>query len=280
MNNPVFSYRYPHPAVTADCVIFGFDGSALKILLIERGIEPFKGLWALPGGFMRIDETVDETARRELHEETGLTNIYMEQFRVFSDVNRDPRERVITVAFIALVKPSDYELVAGDDASNALWFDENLLPPLAFDHHEIIVQAREFLCEMLRLKPAAFELLNTVFSLSELQKVYEVINRTHYDRRNFQRKALQSGLLEEVDNPLETLSPSFGIDEDNVQLRACADTEIDGECPQDYRSHARSSLPKGRPVTRHYSIKKLFNKIKNEDNDTDTESSTRDLFDF
>lgn len=278
MSELSYTYRYPHPAVTADCVIFGFDGVSLKILLIERGVEPFKGLWALPGGFMKIDEPIEETARRELREETGLTGIYMEQFKVYSSVDRDPRERVITVAFIALVKPADYRLVAGDDASNALWFDETMLPPLAFDHYDIIRQAREYLSEMLRIKPAAFELLNTVFSLSELQKVYEVINRTHYDRRNFQRKALQSGFLEEVAPSIPTLG------EDSLSIRHhMEDRHSDADCEE--RTVCCSVPPssgRGRPTTKLFSFKSLLKKEKNSaDDETDNaESSTRDLFDF
>lgn len=119
----MYQYKYPHPAVTTDCVVFGFDGKQLHILLIERGIEPFKGLWALPGGFMNMDETVEQCALRELKEETGVENIYMEQFHVFSDVLRDPRERVVTVAFLALVRKSDFRLIAGDDAARASWFE-------------------------------------------------------------------------------------------------------------------------------------------------------------
>ena len=137
-----YTYKYPHPSVTADCVIYGFDGERLKILLVERGQEPFKGMWALPGGFMKMDETIEETAKRELFEETGLKNVLMTQFKMFSKVDRDPRERVVTVAFTALVRPDEYRLVAGDDASNALWFEERYLPPLAFDHAEIIKEAQ------------------------------------------------------------------------------------------------------------------------------------------
>lgn len=125
-----YCYRYPHAALTADCVIFGFDGRALKVLLVERGLEPYKGMWAIPGGFMKMDETIDQTAIRELREETGLVNVYMEQFKVYSRVDRDPRERVVTVAFIALVRPAEYILTAGDDAANAMWFDEQMLPLL------------------------------------------------------------------------------------------------------------------------------------------------------
>lgn len=183
----MYSYKYPHPAVTADCVVFGFDGKRLHLLLIERGLEPFKGCWALPGGFMKLEETIEECARRELHEETGVSDVFLEQFQVFSTVNRDPRERVMTVAFLALVRKSDYKLLAGDDASQALWFDVDELPPLAFDHANIISEARKRLRELLSTRPIAFRLLDDLFTAGELQNIYEAINGTAYDRRNFYR---------------------------------------------------------------------------------------------
>lgn len=194
----MYQYEYPHAAITADNVVFGFDGRDLHLLLIERGCDPYKGSWALPGGFMQIDETIEQCARRELMEETGISNIYMDQFRVFSDVGRDPRERVVTVAFYALVRKSDYKLIAGDDAARALWFEVDQLPPLAFDHFEIIAQARSHLRAMLKLKPIAFRLLDEKFSMSELQRLYELIAGTTYDRRNFARKMSSTGLLKDV----------------------------------------------------------------------------------
>lgn len=241
-----YTYEYPHAAITADCVIYGFDGEHLKILLVERGLDPYKGMWALPGGFMRMDETIEETARRELYEETGLKDVFMSQFKMFSKVDRDPRERVVTVVFTALVRPSDYKLVAGDDASNALWFDEQFLPPLAFDHAEIIKEAHEYLEELLRLKPVAFELLNKTFSLGDLQRVYEVINNTTYDRRNFQRKAVQSGLL----TPAEKEDKDLAVEE--------------------------SRRPGRKPI-------RLFKFKKNsapKDVEEDSDASIRDIFDF
>lgn len=192
-----YTYKYPHPSVTTDCVIFGFDGKDLNILLVERGLEPFKGSWALPGGFLKMDETVEECAKRELMEETNVSNVFLEQFHTFSAVDRDPRERVITVAFYALVKPSDYEVIGGDDAAQAEWFNQNELPPLAFDHEDVINMAKDCLKEKLRTKPIAFKLLNDKFSMTELQTLYEVILHTKYDRRNFYRKALSSGFLSE-----------------------------------------------------------------------------------
>ncbi len=193
-----YEYKYPHPAVTTDSVVFGFDGKELLLLLIERGIEPFKGSWALPGGFVKMNETVEQCAMRELKEETGVENIYLEQFHVFSSVKRDPRERVITVAFVALVRKSDYKLIAADDAARASWFQIDELPPLAFDHHDIISLARKHLQELVRIRPVVFQLLDEKFSMSELQRLYEIINETTYDRRNFARKMSSSELLLDV----------------------------------------------------------------------------------
>ena len=260
IQNNQYCYRYPHPALTVDCVIFGFDGQCLKILLVERGLEPYKGMWALPGGFVRIDETVEQAAARELREETNLTEVYLDQFRVYSDPQRDPRERVVTVAFIALVRPEAYSVVAGDDAANALWFEEDMLPPMAFDHERIIRDAREHLSEVLRIKPVAFQLLSKLFSLSELQRVYEAIGRKSYDRRNFQRKVLQTGMLEEL--PVDS-APMCGSHPD--------------------ASPVFSRPSAGRPLQRLFSFrKKPKSADKKEDKSSDRreEGSTRDIFDF
>ena len=141
-----YHYQYPHPSVTTDCVIFGFDGTRLNVLLVERGIEPFKGRWAFPGGFLKMDETALMGAKRELYEETGLKDAYIHQFHAFSDPNRDPRERVITIAYYALVRIS--EVKGGDDAAKAQWFPIDALPPLAFDHEDIMRDAIALYKEM------------------------------------------------------------------------------------------------------------------------------------
>jgi 8-oxo-dGTP diphosphatase len=192
-----FSYKYPHPAVTADCVIFGFDGVSIKVLLIQRGIEPFKDKWAFPGGFMKIDETVEECAKRELEEETELKNTSVEQFYTFSDVNRDPRERVITVAHYALVRLSDVK--GGDDASSARWFAQDEIPSLAFDHDRILRMAINCLKERICFEPIGFELLPEVFTMTELQNLYEAILGVKFDRRNFYNKMLKLGILSEAE---------------------------------------------------------------------------------
>ena len=194
----MFSYRYPRPAVTTDCVIFGFDGKQLHILLIERSRDPYKGTWALPGGFLEMDETAEEGAARELYEETHVKDVFLEQFHVFSAVNRDPRERVITIAFYALIRQCDYQILAGDDAARACWFEVDELPPLAFDHDEIISKAREHLKIKLKVSPIAFRLLDEQFTMGELQRVYELISGRTYDRQDFYRQAMVSGLLENI----------------------------------------------------------------------------------
>src|SRR5882672_11865315 len=147
------TYRYPRAALTVDCVVFGFDESELKVLLIERGLEPFKGKWALPGGFVRVDETIDEAARRELAEEAGVGNVFLEQLYTFGAVDRDPRERVVSVAYYALVNLSDHRVQAATDARDAGWFGVHDVPSLAFDHTDILHVALERLRGKLRYEP-------------------------------------------------------------------------------------------------------------------------------
>ena len=193
MSELKYCYKYPHPSVTADCVIFGFDGVSIKVLLVKRGVEPYKGKWALPGGFMRIGETAEECAKRELKEETGLMNVSVEQFHTFTDVYRDPRERVITIAHFALVRLSEVE--GGDDAEVAQWFAQSEIPSLAFDHDHILRMALQRLKERIYFEPIGFELLPEVFTMPELQNLYEAILGVKFDRRNFYNKMLKLGIL-------------------------------------------------------------------------------------
>lgn len=199
----MYCYRYPHPAVTTDCVIFGFDGERLQVLLIERGIEPFKGRWAFPGGFIKMDETAEEGALRELKEETGMENAFIQQFHTFSNPLRDPRERVITIAFYALVRIQ--EVKGGDDAASARWFPLDEIPALAFDHDHMLRMATQRLRQEIHFHPIGFELLPKKFTLRELQSLYEAILGITFDRRNFAKKMLHLEILNELD---ETVWPT------------------------------------------------------------------------
>ncbi len=203
MEEQIYSYRYPHPAVATDCVIFGFDGVKLKVLLVERGGEPYKGMWAFPGGFLRMDETAEQGALRELKEETDLSPYYIEQFHCFSDPHRDPRERVLSIAFLALVKIA--EVKGGDDAAQAEWFSMDEIPQLAFDHDHILRMALDKLRERIHFQPVGFELLPQKFTLKELQMLYEAILGVHFDRRNFTKKMLHLDILTQLD---ETVWPT------------------------------------------------------------------------
>lgn len=195
MKEGQYCYEYPRPAVTTDCVIFGFDEGELKVLLIKRGIEPFIGKWALPGGFLEMGENSDECAHRELFEETGIKDVFIEQLYSFSDVDRDPRGRVVSIAYYALVKLADYKIKAGDDADNAEWFPISKVPPLAFDHDRILRVAVTRLRGKIRYQPIGFELLPEKFTIPELQRLYETVLEVQLDRRNFRKKILDTGLL-------------------------------------------------------------------------------------
>ena len=146
-----FCYKYPRPAVTTDCVIFGFDGTKLRVLLIERANEPYKGCWAFPGGFVNMDESCEQGALRELQEETGLKDVCLKQLHTFSEPNRDPRDRVITVAYYALTRIQDVK--GGDDAARAAWFSLDKLPQLAFDHDRILREAMKHLPDINEVIP-------------------------------------------------------------------------------------------------------------------------------
>jgi 8-oxo-dGTP diphosphatase len=193
------TYEYARPALTTDCVVFGLDEEDLKVLLIQRDLPPFEGRWALPGGFVRVGESVDASARRELEEETGLKNVFLEQLYTFGQPDRDPREHVVTVAYYALVNLLDHPPKADTDARNAAWFSLDDVPKLAFDHRTILDAALERLRGKLRYQPIGFELLPEKFTISELQWLYERILEQEIDKRNFRKKLKKLGILEETD---------------------------------------------------------------------------------
>jgi 8-oxo-dGTP diphosphatase len=194
-----YTYSHPRPSVTVDCVVFGLDEDDLKVLLIERDVEPFLGRWALPGGFVLPDESLEDAARRELAEETGARDVYLEQLYTFGRPDRDSRDRVITVAYYALVKMSSHTLQAATDARNAAWFSLNDLPTLAFDHDEILQMAHQRLVGKVRYQPIGFELLPEKFTLTQLQRLYEIVLDRQLDKRNFRKKILSMNILMETD---------------------------------------------------------------------------------
>ena len=224
-----YTYEYPHPALTADCVVFGYDGKELKVLLIKRGAEKeasttaYAGEWALPGGFMDIekDKSIAHTAARELKEETGL-KLGIRDFRevaTFSDIKRDPRERVVTIAHYALVKLSDVE--ANTDAEKAEWFSMKDVPSLAFDHDQILRVACSRLRQDIHFEPVGFDLMPEVFTLPQLQNLYESILEVKFDRRNFANKMKHFGMLAEVEEGTPrhgTRTPiKYRFDKDNYE---------------------------------------------------------------
>jgi 8-oxo-dGTP diphosphatase len=193
------TYQYPRPALTVDAVVFGLDEEDLKVLLIRRDLEPFQGKWALPGGFVRVEESLENAVRRELQEETGITQLFLEQLYTFGDLDRDPRERVVTVAYYALVKLSDHRIKAATDARDAAWFAVSEACGLAFDHDRILAVALERLKSKVRYQPIGFELLPPQFTLSQLQRLYETILETPLDKRNFRKKILSMDFLVALD---------------------------------------------------------------------------------
>jgi len=191
----MFEYEYPHPAVTVDCTVFGLADNELSLLLIERGGAPFAGTWALPGGFVKIDEALADAARRELQEETGVADLYLEQLGAYGAPERDPRERVITVAYLAIVNLFDHPVHAATDARNAGWFSVDDLPKLAFDHAEIVDASLERLREKVRREPIVFEFLPDRFTFRQLQQLYESVLGHPVDKRNFRKKIQATGLV-------------------------------------------------------------------------------------
>ena len=196
----MYQYEYPHPAVTTDVVIFTIRDEQLKLLLIKRSGAPFKGKWALPGGFVQLGEDLDTGAQRELEEETGVSGVYLEQLYTFGAVKRDPRERVITVSYYALIPSEKIALRAATDAEAVGWFGMDELPALAFDHQDMVNMAHKRLTDKLDYSTIAFQFMANEFTLSELQNVYEIILQEELDKRNFRKWILALEQVEETGN--------------------------------------------------------------------------------
>lgn len=185
--------------VAVDAVVFGYKAKeGISILLIKRKIAPFQGSWALPGGLVNNNETLENAIERELKEETGVDLNYLEQLYTFSKIARDPRNRVISVAYYGLIKPEAFQLKASTDAIDAQWFTIKKLPELAFDHQHIIDVAIKRLRGKITYEPVGFELLDKKFPFSDLEKLYSAVLDRPVDRRNFKKKILKYGFIEET----------------------------------------------------------------------------------
>ena len=189
----------PRPAVTVDLVILTIAGNELKVLLIRRSVEPFRNCWALPGGFVDMSESLQEAATRELKEEAGVENVYLEQLYTFGNPSRDPRGRVISVVYFALVDAERQHVAAASDGKVAAWHSVFNPPRLAFDHAEVLKYAVERLRNKLEWTTVGYELLPRRFTLSQLQRVYEIILERRIDKRNFRKKVLAQGQLRELE---------------------------------------------------------------------------------
>jgi 8-oxo-dGTP diphosphatase len=193
----MYTYEYPRPALTVDIVIFTLRDRHLHVLLVQRADDPYAGLWALPGGFVNIDESLENAACRELDEETGLKPAHLEQLYAYGEPLRDPRGRTVTIAYFALTPTgAAIRSEGGSDARQARWYPWGELPRLAFDHSEIIAYALRRLRYKLEYTAAGFELLPNEFTLSELQRTYEMILGENLDKRNFRRRILEAGIIE------------------------------------------------------------------------------------
>ncbi len=195
-----FTYQYPRPALTVDGVVFGLDEGELKVMLIGRRHEPFQGEWALPGGFVEMDETLEGAARRELEEETDITDVYLEQLYSFGAVDRDPRERVVSVAYYAVANIDGHKFHARTDAAAAAWFGIQDCQRLAFDHDEILAVAHRPLQGKVRCQPIGFRMLPERFTLSQIQRMYEIILAKELDKRNFRKQILSMDLLVDLND--------------------------------------------------------------------------------
>jgi 8-oxo-dGTP diphosphatase len=189
--------EYAKPAVTVDIVIFTIHEKELKVLLVKRDLEPFKNSWAIPGGFVRMQESLEDAAKRELLEETGVRDVYLEQLYTFGDLNRDPRDRVITIAYMALANSDKIKLQAATDVSQANWFNVEKVPKLAFDHDKILGYALKRLRWKFEYTTIAFSLLPQKFTISQVQALYEIVFNKKFDKRNFNKKLRSLNILNE-----------------------------------------------------------------------------------
>lgn len=188
--------------LSVDAVVFGYESGTISVLLIKRKYEPFKGKWAIPGGFVLNNESLEHGVERELKEETGIKINYLEQLYTFGNPERDPRSRVVSVAYFGLIKPSAFKIFASTDAEEVQWFNINALPELSFDHDKILELAITRLQGKITYEPIGFELLDNKFPFSDLEKLYTTLLGRAIDRRNFRKKLLSLNILDELDEKI------------------------------------------------------------------------------
>jgi 8-oxo-dGTP diphosphatase len=184
--------------ISVDAVVFGYESGTISVLLIKRKYAPFKGKWAIPGGFVLNEESLEDAVERELFEETGIKISYLEQLYTFGKPKRDPRSRVVSVAYFGLIKPSTFKIFASTDAAEVQWFKISELPKLSFDHEEILKMAIDRLQSKITYEPIGFELLDNKFPFSDLEKLYTTLLGRTIDRRNFRKKILSLNVLDEL----------------------------------------------------------------------------------
>ncbi len=193
-------------SISVDCVIFGYDSTDLKVLLIKRGEKPYLDYWALPGDLIHPKESVDDSVKRVLKDLTGLSNVYMEQVKTFGDVGRHPLGRVFTIAYYSLLKIDDYTLHPSSFAKEAKWHSINNIGELAFDHNKVFATCKEKLKQSVQQKPVGFELLQEKFTLSQLQNLYETILQKQFDKRNFRKKIISMKILKDSGEMQQSVS--------------------------------------------------------------------------
>ena len=184
--------------LSVDCIIFGFDEGKLKILIGKRKMDPGRGEWSLYGGFVRSDESVDDAASRTLFDLTGLRNLFMRQVGAFGNVDRDPGERVVSIAYYALINVRDYDDILRR-AHGLVWMDVNEIPQLYSDHNEMVLKARKMMQQKLATEPVGFRLLPSLFTLTQLQKLYEAVNGVELDKRNFRKHVKEMDFIEKTE---------------------------------------------------------------------------------
>jgi 8-oxo-dGTP diphosphatase len=193
--------NFPKPSVTLNTIIFGYQHNQVSLLLLNRKEEPFANTWTLPGGFLRVNEfeTFEQAAKRILMDKTGIADVFLEQLYTFDAPDRDPRGRVLSVSYYALVNPTKYDIKTGDAANDVQWFDWKKLPPLGFDHAAIVEKAVNRLKTKVLWQPIGFELLDSPFSIPELHTLYQKILDKELERRNFYKRIMELDILKKVD---------------------------------------------------------------------------------